>query len=485
MRLALLWLLAGLAAAPAAAAEDELKKLVGQPLIELLRQGGLVVYVRHGAAERGIDEDPVGLGACPAQRSLSPLGRVEAEQLGAAFARFALPVARVLASPYCRALETAQLAFGPAEIRHELRLWQGRLPEAMRAALPTQARALLAQPPPAGGNTVVVAHNYKDLLGFDLQQGEAAVLWPDGKGDFAVLARVLPAEWAAHLHGGPEFLLASFALPADAKPDLFAGDGQGGLWLARRGEARLWHLAGRTGGWRALDLAADSHVAALASARDGTLWLLDSGERQLTSVALADLTVRRIALPGGGQPGALTVDREGQLWLVRGNALIRMDPASAWLETVAELPLAGGNQLVAWQGGLLGLSPLGLWRLHGRTIDVLPGPPVAAMRPADDGGAYILARDGELRHMAADGALRRLAAPAAGASQLAVDASGRLWLAGEHGLGRLDDARGDARPFDLGRLAGSIAGLVGDPDGGLWLLQPSAGRIVRLLPPVP
>ena len=52
---------------------------------------------------------------CDNQRPLTDKGRAEAREIGAAFRELKIPVARVLASPRCRTMETAMLAFGRAE----------------------------------------------------------------------------------------------------------------------------------------------------------------------------------------------------------------------------------------------------------------------------------------------------------------------------------------------------------------------------------
>ena len=62
--------------------------------------------------------DPAGfrLDDCATQRTLTDAGRADAKRVGAAFQTRAIPVSRVLSSPWCRCLETARLAFGRAEV---------------------------------------------------------------------------------------------------------------------------------------------------------------------------------------------------------------------------------------------------------------------------------------------------------------------------------------------------------------------------------
>lgn len=101
----LLWLLAAIAFAPAARADAA--------LWELLQRGGQVVLVRHAVTEPGVgDPDGFRLDDCGTQRNLSEQGRRDAQRLGEALRSRRVPVARVLASPWCRCVATARLAFG-------------------------------------------------------------------------------------------------------------------------------------------------------------------------------------------------------------------------------------------------------------------------------------------------------------------------------------------------------------------------------------
>jgi phosphohistidine phosphatase SixA len=77
-----------------------------------LREGGKVVLLRHADALGTGDPANFELEDCSTQRNLSDRGRQQARRIGALFAARAAPVERVLSSRYCRALETARLAFG-------------------------------------------------------------------------------------------------------------------------------------------------------------------------------------------------------------------------------------------------------------------------------------------------------------------------------------------------------------------------------------
>src|SRR3954452_15796974 len=79
----------------------------------LLKEGGQVVLIRHALTTPGAGDPPgMQLDDCSTQRNLSEEGREHARQLGAAFRARSISVGRVLSSPWCRCMDTAQLAFG-------------------------------------------------------------------------------------------------------------------------------------------------------------------------------------------------------------------------------------------------------------------------------------------------------------------------------------------------------------------------------------
>lgn len=81
----------------------------------LMRSGGLVLVLRHALAPGTFDPPGFQLGDCSTQRQLDNTGRAQATQIGQWLAQRGLRPSRVRSSPWCRCLETAQLAFGRAE----------------------------------------------------------------------------------------------------------------------------------------------------------------------------------------------------------------------------------------------------------------------------------------------------------------------------------------------------------------------------------
>jgi len=161
-------------------------------LWELMRGGGQVVVMRHAVTTPGVG-DPAGfrLDDCATQRNLTDTGRDDARRVGAAFRTRGIPVGRVLSSPWCRCVETAQLAFGRSETWTPLsNLFDNRAREA------EQMRELreIAGRRPSGGNVVLITHGsvVLPLTGIQPAPAELVVLTPDGSGRFRVAGRLTP-----------------------------------------------------------------------------------------------------------------------------------------------------------------------------------------------------------------------------------------------------------------------------------------------------
>ena len=173
------------------------KPLSGQGLLAELRNGGYVIYFRHTSTDfsrddaRSRSDDD-----CDNQRPLTDKGREEARQIGAALRELKIPVGRVLASPRCRTMETALLAFGPPEKSPEARSGPAAPDSADRYA---PLRTLLSTPVKPGANDVIASHGnpfYATAGAPYLAEGEAAVIRPLGK-DFEIIARVRHDAWRA------------------------------------------------------------------------------------------------------------------------------------------------------------------------------------------------------------------------------------------------------------------------------------------------
>jgi len=173
-------------------------RTLGAPeLLSTLRRGGYVLYFRHAATDFSQnDEKMKSYEDCADQRNLIDRGRADARAAGAAIRRLGIPVERVLASPFCRTVETAQLLFGRAEKMQEVR---GGPAAPAGSGRYTALQKILATPVRPGTNLVVVSHGnpFYSVAGPPyLAEGEAAVVRPLGA-DFEVVARVRVDGWDA------------------------------------------------------------------------------------------------------------------------------------------------------------------------------------------------------------------------------------------------------------------------------------------------
>jgi len=159
---------------------------VDAALIKNLRQGGYILYMAPAPVDTKQRDAAVitNYENCRAQRNLSDKGRSEARAIGEHAKRLGIPVGQVLASPYCRTTETAQLAFGKAERTQTVRSVD-------------ELRKIFATEPAKGTNLAIVSHTLpvnNDMR--TLAPAEMMVVKPDGKSGFSVVGRIRANEWA-------------------------------------------------------------------------------------------------------------------------------------------------------------------------------------------------------------------------------------------------------------------------------------------------
>ena len=155
---------------------------------DALRAGGILL-VRHAQAPGFGDPQGMRLGDCATQRNLDETGRAQARRLGEAMRAQGVTVGAVLASAWCRTLETAELAF-PGLVRAEPAFNSFFEDRAAAAAQTAAARAILLRW--AGpGALVVVTHqvNITPLSGIHPASGEGVVLRRQGD-SLAVVGRI-------------------------------------------------------------------------------------------------------------------------------------------------------------------------------------------------------------------------------------------------------------------------------------------------------
>jgi len=156
----------------------------------LLAAGGCVIAFRHALAPGTFDPPTFRVDDCSTQRNLSDEGRAQARRIGAWFQARHLTPARVRSSPWCRCVDTAELAFGRAERWDLLGSPRGSSDAVNARRLPGLRAALAAVP--AGQFEAWVTHMFvlSDLAGAGSSSGESLVLKAGADGAVQVIARM-------------------------------------------------------------------------------------------------------------------------------------------------------------------------------------------------------------------------------------------------------------------------------------------------------
>src|SRR5262245_43304292 len=166
-------------------------------LVDQLRSGGYVLYLRHASTDMSQNDAAMkNYADCANQRNLTDKGREEARAIGEHIKRLKIPIGTVLASPFCRTLETARLAFGKAQPSLEVRGGPARPDDPTRYAA---LRKLLSGDVPKRENLVISSHAnpFYAVAGPPyLAEGEIAVVKPQGD-SFTIVARVRVEDWQA------------------------------------------------------------------------------------------------------------------------------------------------------------------------------------------------------------------------------------------------------------------------------------------------
>jgi hypothetical protein len=164
-------------------------------LIQKLRQGGYVLYLRHASTDFSQNDSRMkSYEDCSTQRNLTDKGREEARALGTHIKRLGIPIGITYASPFCRTMETARLAFGEPKPTSEVRGGPSRPDDSTRY---DPLRKLLAAPPPRGRNNAISSHGnpFYALFGPPyLAEGEMAIVDPSTT---KIVGRMRLEDWAS------------------------------------------------------------------------------------------------------------------------------------------------------------------------------------------------------------------------------------------------------------------------------------------------
>jgi phosphohistidine phosphatase SixA len=94
-----------------------IKADLNQNLINELKQGGKLIFIRHAYAPGGGDPINFDINVCNTQRNLNNSGRNQADKIGSLFKDNNISTDKVYSSEWCRCKETALIAFNQFETK--------------------------------------------------------------------------------------------------------------------------------------------------------------------------------------------------------------------------------------------------------------------------------------------------------------------------------------------------------------------------------
>ena len=172
----------------------------GDALVRALQRGGYVIVMRHASSPREVpDKQTANPDNVKPERQLDATGRATAAAMGKALRALNVPIGEIYTSPTYRALETLRLAQLPNPMPvAEL----GDNGQSMSGGTDAQAAWLQKKVTqfPTGTNTLLVTHFPNLTRAFPrdatgVEDGEALIFAPDGKGGAKVVARVKIEDW--------------------------------------------------------------------------------------------------------------------------------------------------------------------------------------------------------------------------------------------------------------------------------------------------
>ena len=186
-----------------------INRVGAQQLVNNLREGGYVIYIRHTKTNKDWSDQvspKLDLADCNTQRRLSPDGKAEAKQSGKGIKAASIPIGDVISSEYCRAYNTAKLAFGKYTKDSSLNFLPcvECTPKDYKDYA-ARVSPLLSAIPASETNTVLVGHD-DPFQGVTMSveppngiypapMGVSYVVKPMGDGKFKLVAKLLPSQW--------------------------------------------------------------------------------------------------------------------------------------------------------------------------------------------------------------------------------------------------------------------------------------------------
>lgn len=168
------------------------KVLSDDEVWESLKEGGQVILMRHAPTKKGkgtgnsLLRDP----SCFKEKRLSYDGKNKAKRLGEIFIEKAIPIEKVLHSPFCRTTSTARIVFDKGEPAKFLSLLEVLSEEDKE--LQSENLSEFISSYKGKGNIVLVTHepNIRAISFESPKHLDFVVFEPEGNGDFGELGIV-------------------------------------------------------------------------------------------------------------------------------------------------------------------------------------------------------------------------------------------------------------------------------------------------------
>ena len=172
-------------------------------LLNSLRKGGYIFYARHGEATIGEDLPNFNFQDCLTQRNLSEYGRRQAIYYGEILRYLQIPIQSLIsASPFCRTIETAQLAFAFSSVQvnpfwFEIYRLSENLPSSDREIILNKFNSLLEIMPLEKKNKVIIAHSFPKGVGLgEIPYMGTIIIKPKGQGNgYEVVHQLSLEDW--------------------------------------------------------------------------------------------------------------------------------------------------------------------------------------------------------------------------------------------------------------------------------------------------
>ena len=365
---------------------DPQHALKGAALIRALKAGGYSLLFRHAAREPNVTEDnnKMVMADCATQIPLGELGHAQSRSIAAAMRKLGIPLGEVIASPYCRTMDTARLIAGRVRAEDAV---AGRDTSLIQVGAPADFAPLakiLATQPASGTNRLIVGHvsGFSGVAGNPyLQEGEAGI-FRAAEGRHVLVARLRAEDWQA------------YAAPASRLP-VTARSASPDELLALRGLALVTTL--RFGGYTlffrhgAIDPAGRNSPALVAGDCSGQSSLSSGGREQASRIGQA---IAAMQLPVAEVVAAPQCPTMEMARLIAGRAAVSA-PIHGRTRLFGSIDYSDMETLLATPVALIGLRII---VGDGDAFSaVAGGPPLeegesVVLRTTDAGGWVVLAR---------------------------------------------------------------------------------------------